>query len=158
MKLLNHLLLAAILAAPLTSLTAAATHAHGKAPQKLELNAGKKWAIDEPLRQGMDAIRLSASVALPLVHSGKAADTDYDAFAKEVTAQVGYIVQNCKLDPKADAQLHGIIAEIMSGAEMAAGKQQGKQRSSGLLKVVQALDTYGRYFDHPNWKTLALPH
>lgn len=158
MKSPIYLLFAAILANPLTTLAAEDHHGHGAAPHKMELNAGKKWTTDDPLRQGMNAINFSAAAMLPAAHAGKATNANYDAFGKEVTAQVTYIVQNCKLDPKADAQLHTIIGDIMAGVEMAEGKQQGKKRSTGVVKVAQTLNTYGKYFDHPGWKPVALPH
>lgn len=158
-KLPLCLLLAAILTTPLATMAAAETHDHhGTVPQKMKLNEGKKWASDEPLRQGMNTIRSSAAAILPLAHAGKANNAAYDAFARDVTAQVGYIVQNCKLEPLADAQLHIAIGDIMAGVEMAEGKQKGTKRSSGVVKVVQTLNTYGKYFDHPNWKPIALPH
>lgn len=157
MKSPIFLLLAVMLATPLAAMAAAESHDHGSAPGKMVLNAGKKWATDEPLRQGMDAIKLSAAATLPLAHSGKAGNADYDAFAKEVTAQIGTIVQQCKLEPKADAQLHIVVGDIMAGVEMAEGKK-GTKRAFGVVKVVQALNTYGKYFDHPKWTPLALPH
>lgn len=157
MKSPIYLLLAVMLATPLATMAAAETHHHGAAPKKMVLNAGKKWATDEPLRQGMNAIKASAAATLPLAHAGKAGDADYDAFAKEVAARIGAIVQQCKLDPKADAQLHDVVGAIMDGAEIAQGKK-GANRASGVVKVVQALNTYGKYFDHPDWTPLALPH
>lgn len=152
------LLIAATLAAPLTTLAATDSHDHGAVKQKIELNAGKKWATDEPLRQGMTGIKSVAATTLPAAHAGKATDADYDKFGKEVTAQITHIVQNCKLDPKADAQLHVVVADLMAGVEIAEGKQQGKKRALGVVQVVQALNTYGKYFDHPGWKPVALPH
>ncbi|MDQ1831623.1 hypothetical protein [Massilia scottii] len=140
-------------------MAAAEAHDHAAgAAQKMTLSAGKKWATDQPLRQGMNAIRLSAAAILPLAHAGKANDAEYGAFATEVTAQVGYIVEHCKLEPRADAQLHIVIGAVMAGVNMAQGKQQGAKRSVGVVKVAHTLNTYGKYFDHPNWKPLALAH
>lgn len=160
MKSPVFLLIAAALAVPLTTMAASDGHDHGAAKHKskIELNSGKKWATDDPLRQGMNGIRTIAATTLPAAHSGKASDADYDAFGREVTAQITGIVQNCKLDPKADAQLHTVIEDMLAGVETAEGKQSGKKRASGVVKVVQALNTYGKYFDHPGWKPVALPH
>ena len=158
MKIPMLLLLAATLAAPLATL-AAAPHDHDNAaPQKMELNAGKKWATDAPLRQAMAAIRSSVNQTLPAAHAGKATPADYDAFGKEVTAQVTYIVENCKLDPKADAQLHIVIGDIMSGVEAAQGKPTDAERASGVVKIAQAINTYGKHFDHAGWQAINLPH
>lgn len=150
MKSPIHLLIAAILAAPLTTLTAA-DHHHGAASHTLELNAGKKWKTDEPLRQAMNAIKTSAAATLPAAHAGNA---DYAAFGKEVATQVSDIVKHCKLAPKADAQLHIVIGDLMAGVDMA----RKENKPSGVVKVVEALNTYGKYFDHPGWKPLTLSH
>jgi hypothetical protein len=158
MKFLNPLLIAATLATPLATLAADHQEHGSAAPPKIELNAGKKWAIDAPLRQAMTALRSSVAATLPAAHAGKATAVDYDALGKEVTGQVSYMVQNCKLDPKADAQLHTIIGDIMNGAEAAEGKQPGKDRASGVDKIAQGLNTYGKYFDHPGWQAIKLPH
>lgn len=153
------LLLAVALSSPFAALAATDAHDHGKSsPHTLELNAGKKWGTDDALRQAMSTIHTSVSQILPKAHSGKAKAADYEAFSKDVTAQVAYIVENCKLDPQADAQLHIIVADIMSGVEAAEGKEGEKQRASGVVKIAQASNAYGKHFDHAGWKAIQLPH
>ena len=153
------LLLAVALSSPFAALAATDAHDHGKSsPHKPELNAGKKWGTDDALRQAMSTIHTSVSQILPKAHSGKAKAADYEAFSKDVTAQVAYIVENCKLDPQADAQLHIIVADIMSGVEAAEGKEGEKQRASGVVKIAQASNAYGKHFDHAGWKAIQLPH
>ena len=66
--------------------------------------------------------------------------------------RVGYAVEHCKLDAKADAMLHLVIAELMAGAEIMEGKTTAA-RHDGAVRVRQALESYGKYFQHPNWKT-----
>lgn len=157
MKFSILLLLAATLAVPLPTM-AADSHDHGAIPHKIELNAGKKWATDAPLRQAMSAIRTAVATTLPSAHAGKASAADYDALGKDVTANVSSIVQNCKLDPKADAQLHVVIGDLMNGVEAAEGKQRSKDRASGVVQIAQALNIYGKYFDHVGWQPVKLPH
>lgn len=138
MKLLMLLLIAATLTSPLTALAVDHSSHGATASHKMKLNAGKKWATDDPLRQAMTAIKSAVATTLPAAHAGKATKADYDAFGKEVTAQVTYMVQNCKLDPKADAQIHIVIGDIMNGVETAEGKQHDKESASGVVKVAQA--------------------
>lgn len=153
------LLLAVALSSPLFALAAADAHDHGQsASHKLELNAGKKWGTDDALRQAMSTINASVSKTLPVAHSGKATPAQYDAFAKGVTRQVAYIVENCKLDPAADAQLHIIVADLMNGVEAAEGKHGEKNRATGVVKVAEAANAYGKYFDHAGWKAVSMPH
>ena len=158
MKPTLPLLLAIALAAPMGAFAADA-HEHGKAaPHKLELNAGKKWSTDDALRQGMTTIHASVSQTLPAAHSGKAKASDYDAFGQTVSAQIAYIVENCKLDPKADEQLHGVIAQIMAGAETAQSSADTAKRVDGVTDVAKALNAYGDHFNHAGWKKIDLEH
>jgi len=153
------LMLALALSSPLAVLAATDAHDHGKsAPHKLELNAGKKWGTDDALRKAMSGIQTSVAQTLPAAHAGKASAADYDAFGKDVTAQVTYMVENCKLDPQADAQLHIIVADLMAGVEAAQGKHGEKKRASGVVKVAQAANAYGKHFDHAGWKAIQMPH
>lgn len=153
------LMLALALSSPLAVLAASDAHDHGKsAPHQLELNAGKKWGTDDALRKAMSGIQTSVAQTLPAAHAGKASAADYDAFGKDVTAQVTYMVENCKLDPQADAQLHIIVADLMAGVEAAQGKHGEKKRASGVVKVAQAANAYGKHFDHAGWKAIQMPH
>ena len=157
MKGIWTLLVAAGLALGLAAGSLAADahkHDHDAAPAKLELNNGKKWSTDEPLRQGMHNIRKLMDASLHDIHEGKLSAAKYGALAKKVNAEVGGIVANCKLAPKADAQLHLVIADIGEGVEAMEGKAKKVKRSAGAIKVWGALEKYGTYFDHPGWQPI----
>jgi len=158
MKIITALLLSTALAAPLAGLAATA-HDHGSAaPQQLQLNAGKKWDTDAPLRQAMSAVRQSVAQTLPAAHAGKATPADYDAFGQAIHQQVAYMVENCKLPAAADEQLHIVVAELMAGAEAAQGQHGEGQRAAGVVRVAKAANAYGKHFSHQGWKALELPH
>jgi len=130
-------------------------HHHGEsstAVQKLQLNAGKKWVTDVALRQSMDGINQAMATALPLIHKDRFSDADYAALATTINQRVSYAIEHCKLDAKADAMLHLVIAELMASAEIMEGKTTAA-RHDGAVRVRQALESYGKYFQHPNWKT-----
>lgn len=163
MKSSQRLLLAIALALPLSlagNVFAAETaaHEHGSATQSMELNAGHKWTIDTPLRQAMNKIHASVTTTLSAIHDGKLTDTQYDAFANGVNDQFTYIVENCKLEPQADAQLHIVLGNMMTGIEIARGKEQGQERETGVIKIAQTMNAYGEYFDHTDWKNFKLAH
>lgn len=122
---------------------AAHEHGHGASEAKLVLNQGKKWPTDAALRQGMENIRTALGAGMK-----------YQALAGKVNAEVAGIVQNCKLEPEADAQLHLVIAELMAGAEAMEGRVKGETRRAGAEKVARALNAYGEHFDHAGWKRL----
>lgn len=136
---------------------AAHSHEHdqGAAPARLTLNEGRKWATDAPLRQGMESIRKLMEASLHGIHEGKLSAAKYGELAKKVDAEAGGIVANCKLDPKADAQLHLVIADIGEGVEAMEGKAKKVKRQAGAVKVMGALEKYGAHFEHPGWKPLA---
>lgn len=129
-------------------------HGHGAQEAKLVLDHGKKWQTDEPLRQGMANIRGAVAKDVQAIHANKATPKQYEALAAKVNAEVAGIVQNCKLPPEADAQLHIVVAELMAGAEAMEGKEQGVTRRAGAERVAKALNAYGEHFDHAGWKRL----
>lgn len=151
-----------ILLASLALAISANTHAAGSAeahhhdghgsdsPQQLQLDAGKKWATDAPLRQAMNDINQAMAKALPLIHKNQFGDEAYRALATTVSQKVAYAVEHCKLEPKADAMLHRVIADLMAGAGMMEGKT-ASPRHDGAVQVRDALRAYGQYFQHPGW-------
>jgi len=148
---------AAVLATSSVGPALAQTTAHGHdatAPHKLTLNQGRKWATDEPLRAGMEHIRGLVESQFVAAHAGKLTPTQYSALATRIEAEVGGIVANCKLEPKADAMLHLVIADLGDGTASMTGKNPAQRPADGLAKVVQALNQYGRHFDHPGFKPI----
>ena len=137
-----------------TGMAASDAHKHGAETVKLSLDNGKKWATDAPLRKGMGNIYTQMQAALPEIHEDKLPVAKYNELAKKVGAEVGAIVAECKLEPKADAQLHLVIADMMAGLEAMEGKAAKVKRRAGAVKLLVALDQYGTHFDHPNWKPI----
>ena len=149
--------MAAALSAP--ALAQTATHDHGAAaPHKLTLNQGRKWTTDEPLRAGMGRIRGFVEPQLGAAHAGKLTSAQYRELATQVETEVGGIVANCKLEPKADAMLHLVIADIGAGTDAMAGKDAQTRPALGLVKVAQAVNRYGSHFDHPGYKPIRNVH
>jgi len=133
-------------------------HGHAAAPHKLALDHGKKWGTDETLRTSMDRIRAAVEPQLGAAHAGKLSPADYAALAGKVENEVATIVGNCKLEPKADAMLHLVIADLGAGTDAMAGKASKARPEQGLAKVAGAVNNYGRYFEHPGFKPIAMGH
>lgn len=141
------------------ALAQTAAHSHdAAAPHKLNLNQGRKWATDEPLRAGMGRIRSLVEPQLGAAHAGKLTTAQYRELATQVETEVGGIVANCKLEPKADAMLHLVIADIGAGTDTMAGKDAKARPALGLVKVAQAVNQYGSHFDHPGFKPIRNIH
>ena len=91
---------------------------------------------------------------LGAAHAGKLTPGQYREVATQVETEVGGIVANCKLEPKADAMLHLVIADMAQGVDAMAGKNARMRPALGLVKVAQAVDQYGGYFDHPGFEPI----
>jgi len=128
-------------------------HQHEAASAKLQLDNGRKWASDAPLRQAMAAMRADLAGKLHAIHKGSLAKADYAALGKSIEGQVGTIVSQCKLEPKADAMLHIVIADLAGAAEVMQGKATG-QPAEAAHRAALALNSYGKYFAHPGWQPL----
>lgn len=145
---------AALSLASSPALAATDAHGHGHAEAAAKpLPAGQRWTTDAPLRQGMTEIRHALEPHLAAIHDNKLSPEQYQAIAAKTEQQVAYIVANCKLPADADAALHGIIGQMGEGTEAMAGKSKAKPRD-GAVKLLGALNEYGRTFDHPGWKKL----
>ena len=148
---------AAALASPALAQTSA--HSHDAAtPHKLSLDHGRKWATDETLRNGMGRIRGLVEPRLSDAHGGTLDASQYRDLAAQVETEVGTIVANCKLEPKADAMLHLVIADLLEGTDAMAGKNAKLSPAQGLAKVVVAVNEYGGHFDHPGFKPIRNVH
>lgn len=164
MKVPAHFLIAAVLALPLgimagTTIAAETAHSHGhEVHGTMGLNQGKKWETDAALRQGMGVLHQIVSVGLDSAHANALKAGDYKKMSGEIMTQFTYIVENCKLEPEADAQLHILLGNVIQGVEAIEGKVSGEQPEDGLIKMAQALNSYGAYFDHPNWQAFDVSH
>jgi len=157
---LSAILLAAGLSFAVAGHAAPAAHTHDAhadhdAPATLQLNAGKKWGTDEALRKSMDSIRQAVEGSLHDIHENRLPPAGYGALASKVEGEVANIVANCKLEPKADAQLHLVVADLLAGAEQMAGKVKKAKREDGAVKVIGALEKYATYFNDPQFKPIS---
>jgi len=141
----------AFAATPAFAAAAAGEHEHAAHGAALQLDAGRKWQTDAPLRENMRRIRQAMTASLPAIHASQLSGAGYAALAGQIEGSVGDIVAQCKLPPAADAQLHIIIGELLVGAGQMAGQSPADQRRDGAIKVLGAIDDYGRYFDDPGF-------
>ena len=133
-------------------------HGHASAPAKLALDHGKKWSTDAPLRDGMAKIRALVEPKIDAAHAGRITPAQYKEIASGVETEIASIVANCKLPPEADAMLHLVIADLVHGADVMAGKEPKAKPLQGFGVTVTALNNYGRYFDHPGFRPIATGH
>ena len=143
-----------------TAATAADTaHSHeASAPSKLALNAGRTWETDAPLRTGMGRIRDLADATVARAHAGRMDAGQYAVIAGQVEQEVAGIVANCKLEPRADAMLHLVIADLGAATEALKAKAPGAKPEQGVVLLAKAVNDYGRHFQHAGFKPVHIGH
>ncbi len=122
--------------------------------QKLELDHGKKWETDKPLREGMKRIRQLMEADLHAIHESKLNEVAYSALSQKITVELNQIFKDCKLKPQADAVLHLILAQVIAGTTQMKAEKQRAHRRDGAIQIIQALDQYAKFFNHPGWEAI----
>lgn len=126
------------------------SHAAHDAP-RLALDAGRKWATDAPLRRAMADIQFALYQQRQAILDRSLGEPQLMALGKLIEARVATIVAECKLEPRADANLHIVVAELVEAADVLQGKSR-QQPARGAAKAIRAAQMYATYFDHPGWR------
>ncbi len=103
---------------------------------------GERWPTDEPLRIGMS--RIQAAVEQPSTSSPLSRERSL-ALARTIEQNVTYIIEHCKLPPKADAALHMLIARVLAAARQL---QEDSSSDAALAQILSTLHDYRDAFDH----------
>ncbi|RUO44146.1 hypothetical protein CWE15_02980 [Aliidiomarina taiwanensis] len=118
-------------------------HAEGV---ELQLNNGKKWETDAPLRQSMATVSQNVSAVLADIHNHSLNAAGYKTLAGQVNEQIAYIFANCELEPAADAQLHIVIARMMVSAQTMEQNSDLAEKRQAAVALVGALHSYADFF------------
>ena len=105
------------------------------------------WATDAPLRAGMASIHASIE-ALRQLEAGHMSDNQALAEVAMIDQSIDLIIANCKLEPKADAALHGVLAKLIHGS---AGMKSDLNDEAAMIELRAALIDYQRLFDDPTY-------
>lgn len=132
---------------PLPAVATDHHHDHDAYSIELQFNDGQKWETDAPLRQAMGDIGLAVNAALDDIHHNTLDAAGYTALAGEINKQVAYMVENCELEPAADAQLHIVIARMLTSAQVMEQEDALYAKKEAVVKLVGALNTYAEYFE-----------
>ncbi len=130
-------------------------HAHPPAatPATQAAAPAARYATDAPLRKGMADIRTAVGMLEHAAH-GHLDAAQVRTLAANIERAIGGIIAECKLDPQADAALHGIIGRL--GAGIAALKEHPGD-AAPVAGMRAALDDYARMFDDPGVVPAASP-
>lgn len=118
-------------------------HEHAGAAHVAATADGLLHATDAPLRAGM--LKIRDLLAAPRPGDGVAAR----ALADNIDGEVQQLFAQCKLEPDADAALHGVLALLLEGA---AGLRADTGDDDAWAKLQQALKLYPQRFDDATFR------
>ena len=144
----------ALLAGGAPSFAAGAPRPTAGSSAQVEPGSGRRWQTDGRLRKYMAEIRAAVAAKHREIQDGTLTRADCQAIGTLVETRVASIVAECRLAPAADAGLHIIVAELTAGADTMLERTEARP-AKGATRVVQALNDYGRQFNHPGWKPLS---
>lgn len=127
-----------------------AAHAHEEhGGGALSLNHGQQWETDAALRHGMTEIRTALDLVTPAFEAGQLSPGQGKQLSEAIQGSVNSMIEQCKLPPEADANLHVILGALLQGAGSVAAAPQSAE---GVPALKEALESYGHYFNHPGWQ------
>lgn len=106
-------------------------------------NAGEKFKADETLKPRMDALLKTAKS----LHEKGISKASVVKAGEAIESTVNDIFKTCKLEPKADAAIHPILADLLKGA----AKLRAGDLKKGQGIIHKALQSYSASFEHEGW-------
>lgn len=106
------------------------------------------WATDAPLRENMRRVRKAVG-SLEHYEHGHLDAAEAAKLAGDIQDAVNAMFANCKLEAEADAALHGLLANFITGAR--AVRTEAEVPTEAIAKMREALARYPLMFDDPAW-------
>jgi hypothetical protein len=102
----------------------------------------------------MQRIRDSATTALAAHAQHRLTSNEAKSLFASMQENTTFLMQNCKLAPKADATLHVFITDLLRGSALLADDPTSEE---GASLISESLRRYPEYFDHPGWVQVPSP-
>ena len=126
-------------------------HDHGSTLTELHLNNGAQWQTNDIFKKNIANINKKLQMHLKDIHQDKTSLKTYKILAEEFQSNLDTIISTCKFSPDVDEQVHLILLPILDGITL---MSEGKSSRSGAIKIIQTLELYDKYFDHPGWNPI----
>ncbi|MBK9039464.1 MAG: hypothetical protein IPL83_09925 [Bdellovibrionales bacterium] len=111
----------------------------------LSLNHGKKWPVDQTMKENMAAIHQQFKSLKALSKSKKATDNDSKELSDLISTSAQNIINNCKMENAQDETFHVILSDLFAVAD---SLKKTKEIEPALSKLAQTFKTYTKYFEH----------
>lgn len=117
----------------------------GHSKSALVLNNGKKWPVDQVMKENMSAIHQEFKIFNELSKSKKSTNEDAHKLSALINTSAQNIISQCKMEAKQDAAFHVLLADLFV---VAADLEKPEKVESALKSLARTLKTYSKYFDH----------
>jgi len=114
---------------------------HGK--NSLTLNQGKKWSVDQVMKENMEAIHQQFKI----YSTGTKINSPNEArkLSAVISASVQNIISKCKMEQKQDEAFHLILGDLFA---VATDLEKAERVEAAQKLLAQALKNYSDYFEH----------
>ncbi len=113
--------------------------------KSLSLNNGKKWEVDQTMKENMNAIHSELKKTNELITSKKIAQADYTKLSNLISDSAQKIASNCKMDEKADQTFHVVLGDLLAASD---DLKDSKKAIHATEKLAHAFKVYTEYFNH----------
>lgn len=114
------------------------------AVKSLSLNNGKKWDVDQTMKENMNAINLQFNKLNSLISSKKVSANDYSELSNIISDSAQKIANNCKMEQRKDETFHTVLGDLLTVSEDLKDSKKVKHATENLN---HALKIYTEYFD-----------
>lgn len=126
-------------------------HQHQHQPESkptspLVLNQGKKWTVDQTMKENMGAIHQKFALTKDLAKSKKVTSKEAQELSALISSSSQNIISKCKMEKKQDEAFHVILGDLLTVANEL---KKTEKVEPALKKLGHTLKTYTEYFDHP---------
>jgi protein-tyrosine-phosphatase len=111
----------------------------------LVLNNGKKWPVDQDMKENMGAIYQQFKIFSELSASKKSTNEDAHKLSAVIKASAKNIISKCKMEQKQDEAFHVLLGELFT---VAAELEKTEKVESAMERLARTLKNYTIYFDH----------
>lgn len=117
----------------------------GHSKSSLVLNNGKRWPVDQDMKENMGAIYQQFKIFSELSKSKKSTNEDAHKLSTVINASAKNIISMCKMEQKQDEVFHVLLADLFA---VAADLEKTEKVESALESLARTLKSYTKYFDH----------
>ncbi|MGB0918347.1 MAG: hypothetical protein ACPGU4_12210 [Flavobacteriales bacterium] len=119
--------------------SACGNHSHEQ--EKIELNAGQKWKVNEEMKPHIEKGREMLSAYLT------DGDTDYEKLAADLQEQNSKLIKSCTMDGKSHDELHKWLHPHLKLVKQLSDAENLEEANKITKELTVSFETYAKHFE-----------